>query len=129
VTVAIRCTALTALVLCGLACVVTPEPIPGQPDAGWWADGSDNLPDSSVALDLQPPWGVDLPVTSAPDADLGYTAVDAAEDQRLEDGLTGDGLIGDGLTGDGLTGDGLTEGGPGEGGPQEAGPPDLEQTD
>jgi hypothetical protein len=106
---AIRTLGVTMLLLSGLACVVTPEPIPLN-EAGGGYDVSilqgDASADLMAGFDAMPPSGdivVHLPDTGAPP--------DAASDLTLDGAPTETGP---------------PEGGPGEGGPQEAGPaPDL----
>lgn len=106
----IKSLGVAALLLSGLACVVTPEPIPMNEAGGGFdsmvlvADGSADL---MAGLDLMPPGGD----TVEPAPDIGPVPFDASPPDLTMDG--------------GPTEVGPPEGGPGEGGPQEAGPPEA----
>lgn len=109
-----RSLGLCALLCCGLACVVTPEPIPVGQDAGGgvfdaiWKGDMGSAPDS-LALDL-------IPQPPPPEGDASPIVVDGAPD-----GAGADGPLEGGLEG------GPIEGGPPEGG-LESGPFELGPT-
>jgi hypothetical protein len=113
VTSIFRTLGLVALLCCGLACVVTPEPIPVGQDAGGgvfdgtiWKGDMGSTPDSFAPLDLmpQPP----PPEGDSPMGDALPTPADGALDGPDADG--------------GGPLEAGQEGGPPEGGPLELGP-------
>lgn len=112
-TVAIRSLGMAMMLLSGLACVVTPEPIPLN-EAGGGFDSAILLGDASAAdlmegLDIMPPGG-----DAVPPPDISMAPLDAHPDLTMEGGPT---EVGPPEAGG--------EGGPQEAGPGEAGPEDL----
>lgn len=110
----VRSMAVAALLFSGLACAVTPEPIPAGQDAGVGFDGipwqgdMGSSADAIIALDMMsPPDVMPPPGGDGPEGDAQPTPVDGTLDAPRADGAPAEGGL---------------EGGPPEAGPLEVGP-------